>query len=79
MKSGLQKAKEHYAERDHQIDAALKILQTFVALDVHKLPLDLVPSLKQPLFALQLAALKALSETSKQKFAKYSARFESDR
>jgi len=79
MKSGLQKAKEHYAERDHQIDAALKILRTFVALDVHNLPLDLVPSLKRPLADLHHAALRALSETSKQKLAKYSARFESDK
>jgi hypothetical protein len=77
--SGLQKAQEHLVERDHQIDAALKILRTFVALHVHKLPTDHVPSLRKPLFELHHAALKALSEASKQKDAKYSARFESDK
>ncbi len=76
-----QKTQNYIAEREHQIRAALKVLQEFTALRVHEnLALDLLPSLRKPLFDLHHAALKALSEVNKLHWAKYSPpRFEDDK
>lgn len=67
-----QKTENYIKERERQLQAALAVLQGFTLLRVHEnLALDLLPSLRQPLFELHHAALRALSEANKERWAKY--------